>query len=899
MTRPRHPLQGSTLTVLGRMRRHSGVELLVVLPDGSKTLFPADWTDLGAGAAGDRPGQGTPGTLGSLGDLLAACALVAGLSAAAGGRPEQAARQSPTKEDHRAACPAQSGRRPDTGATASNGRTPARSGSGRGGDAAGRRDRQGEQPVGRGGLAGGAAMSEAAKITVSHLSRAAVVYIRQSTVAQVERNRESTLRQYDLVTRATGLGWARTAVRVVDGDQGISGSVTGQRAGFDSLVAEVALGQVGIILALEVSRLARDNSAWYRLLDLAGMCDTLVADADGVYHPSLFNDRIVLGMKGIMAECELHVLRARLNGGIRSKAARGQLRRGLPVGLVWGEADGQILRHPHEAVTGVLTAVFERFAVCGSARGVWLWLREQGLRWPLQPVAYSRGGGQPEITWVEPTYHAVHTTLSHPAYAGAYVYGRSRRERYVDPGGVLRTRSRRLPQNQWEVLIPGHHEGFIDWDTYLDNQARLQANIRPTAHQPGTGAVREGCALLQGLATCGVCGRKLAVYYDGPAKSTPGYYCTGTGTLVEGRDVRHLRVGGVAIDAAVAEAFLAALAPAALAACLAAAQQLEDGRDAALAQWRREVERARYDATKAERRYRAVDPENRLVARGLETNWNDALQQLAAAEAELARRETIRPKTLTAGEHAAVLALGEDLGQVWSAPTTTDRDRKQLLRALLDEVNITLHRDHTQGRADLLLRWKGGAISELSIPLKRKPPKIRTDEDTVALVRRLAAHYPDATIAGILNRQGRRTPRELSYTASRVQGLRHYWNIPCHQPAADQPEGEMLTVAAAAAQLGIAPSTLHRWLNDGFVPGEQLTPGAPWRIRLTDQLRGLFVDDTPDGWLATLEATLAYGVSRQTLLQRVKRGELRAVHVRTGRRKGLRIQPPPTQHPLF
>ena len=258
----------------------------------------------------------------------------------------------------------------------------------------------------------------------------------------------------------------------------------------------------------------------------------------------------------------------------------------------------------------------------------------------------------------------------------------------------LRTSRHKLPQGEWEVLITDHHRGFIDWDTYQANQARIGANTRPRAHQPGTGAVREGCALLQGLATCGTCGRKLAVYYDGPAKSTPGYYCTGTGQLVEGRGTRHLRVGGVAIDTAVADAFLAALQPAALQACLAAAQQLEDGHDTALAQWRRQVEQARYQAGRAERRYRAVDPDNRLVARGLETEWNTALQPLADAEDELARRETARPKTLTPQEKQAILALGDDLAGVWSAPTTTDKDRKQLLRTLLDEVNISVHRDH-------------------------------------------------------------------------------------------------------------------------------------------------------------------------------------------------------------
>jgi len=741
-------------------------------------------------------------------------------------------------------------------------------------------------------------MSESARITASHRSRAAVIYVRQSSLAQVERNRESTARQYDLAERAVGLGWQRSQVRIVDADLGISGSAFGQRDGFESLVAEVALGQVGIILALEASRLARDNAAWYRLLDLAGAYDTLVADADGVYHPGLFNDRLLLGMKGIMSEAELHVLRARLDGGIRTKAARGELRRGLPVGLIWGEADGEILFHPDEAVTSVIAAVFEQFPVRGSARATWLWLREQGLRWPLQSAGYLRGR-EPEITWVEPTYHAVHTTLTHPAYAGAYVYGRTRDERYLDADRVLRKRRRQLPRDQWEVLITGHHQGFIDWDTYLANQHLLAANIRPQAHQPGTGAVREGCALLQGLASCGVCGRKLAVYYDGPHKSTPGYYCTGTGTLVEGRGTRHLRVGGLAIDAAVAAAFLAALAPAALQACLAAAQQLEEGHDTALAQHRRQVEQARYAAAKAERRYRAVDPENRLVARGLETDWENTLRALADAEAELARRETARPTTLTDHERAAILALGDDLDQVWTAPTTTDKDRKQLLRTLLDEVNITVHRDDPEPHADLVLRWKGGALSELSAPLKRKPPAIRTAEDTIDLLRRLAVHYPDAKIAGILNRQGRRTARELSYTASRVQSLRHHWGIDSHQPSDNPAEGELLTVTAAANQLDIAPSTLLRWLNDGFVAGEQVTPGAPWRIRLTDELRGMLVADAPDGWVAMQYATRALGVSRQTVLQRVKRGELRAVLTRTGRRKGLRIELPTPQNGLF
>jgi transposase-like protein len=386
------------------------------------------------------------------------------------------------------------------------------------------------------------------------------------------------------------------------------------------------------------------------------------------------------------------------------------------------------------------------------------------------------------------------------------------------------------------------------------------------------------------------------VLYQGPTKATPGYYCT-TGSLVNGRGVFHMRIGGIAVETAVVDTFLAALAPVTLQACLAAAQQLEDGHDTVLAQWRREVQRARYTAGRAERRYRAVDPDNRLVARGLETEWEHALTALADAQGELARRETTRPKTLSTQERAAILALGDNLDQVWTAPSTTDRDRKQLLRTLLDEVNITVDREAAQ--AHLLLWWKGGAISELTVCTKRAQPRIRTDEDTIDLLRRLAVHYPDPVIAGILNRQGRRTARGLSYTASRVQSLRHHYNIPCHQPDQQPQDGPVLAIADAATELGVAPSTLHRWLGDGFIAGEQVTPGAPWRIRITDQLRALFVDDAPDGWVVMQDATKLLGVSRQTVLQRVKRGDLQAVHVRTGRRKGLRINLPSPTDTLF
>ena len=335
--------------------------------------------------------------------------------------------------------------------------------------------------------------------------------------------------------------------------------------------------------------------------------------------------------------------------------------------------------------------------------------------------------------------------------------------------------------------------------------------------------------------------------------------------------------------------FLAALAPAGLQASLDAAEQLEAGHDSSLAQWRRQVERAQYEAQRAERRYRSVDAENRLVARGLEAEWEKCLQAVEAAQAELARREQQRPRALTTEERDSLLTLGNDLEQVWNAPTTADRDRKELLRTLLEEVSIAVGPD--KSNAHLILRWKGGLISEMDLPLStRRTAAIRTDDDTIDLVRRLAVHHPDAVIAGILNRQGRTTATGQRFTINHVSNLRRNWSIPRFEKPSQTPPGEPVTIAQAATMLGLAPSTLHRWLNDGMIAGEQPTPGAPWRIRVTDDLRSRFVQDTPEGFVTMLDAMRLLGVSRQTVLQRVKRGELQAVHVNRGRAKGLRIK---------
>ncbi|HXP02569.1 MAG TPA: recombinase family protein, partial [Stellaceae bacterium] len=554
-------------------------------------------------------------------------------------------------------------------------------------------------------------MSEHIKITTDHLRRCAVVYVRQSSSTQVENNRESTARQYHLAERAVELGWPREQVKILDEDLGISGSGLTDRAGFARMISEVALGQIGIVLGLEVSRLARNNADWYRLLDLCGVTNTLIGDADGIYHPGLFNDRLVLGLKGTMSEAELHVLRARLLGGIRNKAARGELSRGLPVGLVRGEGDGEVLLHPDESVTAAIRAVFEHFAEMGSARRVWLWFCSQGLRFPLHSNTLQ------DIRWVTPTYTKIHQVLINPFYAGVYVYGRTQQVSYIDESGRVRKRIKARPRTQWPVFIRDHHRGFIDWATFEANQKRLAQNTRPRPHQSG-GAVREGTALLQGIAACGGCGRRLKVHYTGRS-STPGYHCAGK-TIVNGRGEYCLNVGGCQIDAAVAAAFLAALAPAGLEASLKAAEQLEADHETTVEQFRRDVERARYGAQRAERRYRSVDPDNRLVARGLEAEWENALRELKAAEGELARREHTRPLVLTPEERASLLALGKDLNAVWSAPTTTDRDRKQLLHTLLEEVVMTVERE--KFNAHLTLRWRGGLLSELDVPLPRSRP---------------------------------------------------------------------------------------------------------------------------------------------------------------------------------
>ncbi|MDF0499055.1 zinc ribbon domain-containing protein [Bradyrhizobium yuanmingense] len=408
--------------------------------------------------------------------------------------------------------------------------------------------------------------------------------------------------------------------------------------------------------------------------------------------------------------------------------------------------------------------------------------------------------------------------------------------------------------------------------------------------------MREGAVLLQGLAVCGHCGRRLAVHYSGRF-SAPGYRCAGK-NIVNGRGEYCLNIGGVQIDVAVAEAFLAALAPAGLEASLRAIEQFDADHATTLAQFRRDVERARYNAQRAERRYRAVDPENRLVARGLEAEWESALLELKTAESELSDREHARPRSLTHEERDAILVLGKDPKRIWFAPTTSDRDRKELLRTLLDDVTLRVERD--KYNAHLTLRWRGGLFSEVNVPLPHSHPSpIRT-----AAIRSICCgdwlhiiptpRSPASSIAKAVQR-----PQDCRLRQNRVSSLRTHWEIPCFELKQQVQDGECMTIENAARALGIAPFTLHRCLNDGFIAGEQITPGAPWRIRINDELRSRIVESAPEGYVKMFKAMNLLGVSRQSILQRVKRGELKAVHVYRGRAKGIRIQVPAITPDLF
>lgn len=720
-------------------------------------------------------------------------------------------------------------------------------------------------------------MSDRAKITEEHRRRRAVVYVRQSTPRQLERNHESRARQYALRERAIELGWPAGSVSVVDDDLGRSGASTEGRLGFKELVAEVGLGRVGLILALETSRLARSSADWHRLLDLCALSGTLIADSDGIYSPADFNDRLLLGLKGTMSEAELHLIRSRLDGGLRNKAKRGELEQNLPVGFDRDD-DGRVVLTADEQVRHAIGRVFELWRRLGSARQVVACLGEEGQRLPRRTV------GQRRVRWAQATYGAVHDLLTNPAYAGAFVYGRTSQKKTLDGEGRVRRRTVALPLEQWSVCLPEHHPGYVSWEEYLATRERLRANVRPRGE--GGGAAREGGALLQGILRCGRCGRRMQVAYSGNDGRVPRYACVRAHHF-HGAERACQSVGGLRLEKAVIAAFLEAVTPAGVRACSEAIGELERQHQERLHGQRLAVERAEFEAERSRRQFDACEPEHRLVARTLEARLEAALAELERERRRLAELEARRPEPLTPAERDALAAIARDLPRLWTAATTTARDRKELLRTLVGEVIVTVEEEPRRAQVEIV--WEGGARSELQVPLIRRGPETRrTDEETIQLIRRLAVHHPDRQIAAILNKQGRRTGTGLRFTEPRVKSVRQSNGIPAAPPP--DPASGLYTIEQAARELGVNHTTIYRWLRAGLLPGEQTTAGAPWRIRLTDEIRGRFVPHVPDGYVPLDEAATRLGVARQTVLHKVQRGELHAIQVTKGRRKGLRIQ---------
>jgi DNA invertase Pin-like site-specific DNA recombinase/transposase len=719
-------------------------------------------------------------------------------------------------------------------------------------------------------------MNSQEKITERHRQRRAVVYVRQSSAGQLERNTESTARQYALRERAVALGWPAGSVTVVDEDTGRSGASTHGREGFKELVADVGLGNVGLILALEVSRFARSSADWHQLIDLCALTGTLIADSDGIYAPGDFNDRLVLGLKGTMSEAELHLIRARLNGGLRNKAARGELAMNLPVGFDRDEED-QIILCADEQVRHAIERVFELWRRVGSARQVVGELIGDGQLLPRRSV------GDRRVRWVRGSYGAVHKLLTNPVYAGAFVFGRTRQEKHIGADGQLHVKTIEVPIEDWSVCLPDHHPGYVSWEDYLATRNRLRSNVRPRGE--GGGAAREGGALLQGLLRCGRCGRRMQVAYSGRDGHSVRYACV-RGFHLHGTETTCQTLGGGRLDRTIAAAFLQAVTPAGIAASTGAIAELTEQHDGRLAGQRLALERAEFDAQRAERQFDACEPENRLVARTLERKLEETLASVASEQRTLAALQHARPAPLTPQEREALNRLARDLPQLWTASTTSDRDRKQLLRALVIEIVVTVRRPKNIAEAEIF--WEGGARSASTVKLPRPGQTVRTDEDTIQLIARLAVHHPDPQIAAILNRQGRCTGTGKPFTATRVKSARQRARIPAAPPP--DPNSDTVTIEQAATQLNVSPATIRRWLRNGLLPGEQITPSAPWRIRLTDEIRARFVPAIPDGYLTLNEAAKRLGVARQTVLHQVQRGQRHAIQVTAGRRKSLRIQ---------
>ena len=597
------------------------------------------------------------------------------------------------------------------------------------------------------------------KITSEHLGRKAVVYVRQSSMEQVRHNLEGQRRQYELAERARLMGWRE--VEVIDEDLGRSGATSAGRSGFARLVASVCLREVGAVFSLEASRLARNNRDWYQLIDMCALVGTLIVDHDGVYDPRILNDRLLLGLKGTMSEFELGLIRQRAHEAQREMAKRGELTTILPVGYQKAD-DGRCEKDPDLRIQHAVRLVFDKFAQLGSARQVLLWFRQEGVKLPV--LEYGPHGRS--VVWKLPVYSTILRFLQNPIYAGAYAFGKTCTRSEIEEGALVK-RSCRRPQEEWEVLIQNHHEGYISWDTYERNQRQLREN----ANMKGAmtrGAVRSGKSLLSGLLRCSRCGRKLHVAYSGADGKVPRYSCRGA-WLNHGTG-RCISVAGFAVDRAIEREVLRVVEPAAVEASLAALVELEAARDERRVAVELALRQARYEAERARRQYDAVEPENRLVAGELERRWNAALGEVKRLEEELYLLSA-PGQSVSEDERRELLSLSEDLQAVWEDPRTDMRTKKRLLRTVIEEIIVDV--DEHNGLVELIIRWAGGYHTRLLVRRNRTGEhRFCTDRETVDLVRELAKAACDRSIASILNRLGIKTAKGNSWTESRVRALR-------------------------------------------------------------------------------------------------------------------------------
>jgi DNA invertase Pin-like site-specific DNA recombinase len=519
------------------------------------------------------------------------------------------------------------------------------------------------------------------KIRADHLKRDAFLYVRQSSLRQVFENTESSKRQYGLRERAVALGWPIERIHTIDSDLGISGSSASNRDGFQQLVSQVALGRAGIVLGLEVSRLARNNADWHRLLELAALAQTLILDEDGIYDPAHFNDRLLLGLKGTMSEAELHVLKARLIGGQRNKARRGELQMMPPIGLTYDSVGGVVL-DPDDQIRATVQMIFDSFRQVGTACAVVRRFQREGLQFPRR---VRRGIGKGDLLWGTLDHSRVIQILHNPRYTGAFVYGRYKTVPSLSAKRT--TRVLKVAREDWTVLIQNAHPGYITWEEFERNQVTLKGNIGSFS-PGGRGTVpREGPALLQGRLVCGICGARMRVKYQAvEAGLLPYYQCTEESVRHGGKVCQSIR--GCDVDTAIGALLLETVAPAALKVALAVQDEIAGRIEQADALRRKQLERARYEAELARRRYVKVDPDNRLVADRLEADWNEHLRRLDTLQQEHEQQRKADQGLLSAEARARILALSKDFPRVWNDPRTEAVERKRMVALLIEDVTL-------------------------------------------------------------------------------------------------------------------------------------------------------------------------------------------------------------------